>query len=206
MHWAHCSIAHFQVPKTLTLTRDDNVIISSIFIRIKTDFRITCFALNLALKQRLEETRKWPSHSTATGWQAFLFPIKFQHYASCLLLLLTFWGTSSVIKLSNWMHLFPMNKSASWLPSRTIRIKLTIQMMHKTNGLFVLLKKLWHVFVLNSSTKILNVNESRSKVYVTKGYTVIHRVFKFLFLFFTQGIWWALSNLSQCRLILGYIL
>ena len=47
------------------------------------------------------------------------------------------------------MHLFPMNKSASFLPSRTIRIKLTTadycvarntQMIHKTNERFVLHK------------------------------------------------------------------
>ena len=47
------------------------------------------------------------------------------------------------------MHLFPMNKLASFLPSRTIRIKLTTadyrvaqntQMIHKTNERFVLHK------------------------------------------------------------------
>ena len=124
--------------------------------------------------------------------------------------LLTFWGTSSVIKFSNWMHLFPMNKSASWLLSRTIRIKLTTQMMHKTNGLFVLHKKnsnsSLYLTALMVQNHRINVNQSLSKVYVINGYAVIHRVFKFLFLFFTQGIWLALSNLSQCRLILGYIL
>ena len=66
------------------------VIMSFIFIRIKNHFHITCFALSLALKQRLWETRKWPSHSTVTGWQEFLFPIKFQHYASRLLLFVDF--------------------------------------------------------------------------------------------------------------------
>ena len=49
------------------------------------NIHITCFALSLALKQRLGLTQKWPSHSTVTGWQEFLFPIKFQHYASRLL-------------------------------------------------------------------------------------------------------------------------
>ena len=39
--------------------------------------------------------------------------------------LLTCRGRSSEIKVTNWMYLFPMNKSASCLPSRTIRIKLT---------------------------------------------------------------------------------
>ena len=92
------------------------------------------------------------------------------------------------------MYLFPMNKSASCigLPSRTIRIKLTTgtanycvaqntQMIHNTNGHFVL-----HVFALNSSNSSIhrfNSKQSLSKVYVTKGYTVTHRVFKFLFLF-----------------------
>ena len=66
------------------------VIMSFFFIRIKKDFHITCFALSLALKQRLGETWKWPSHSTVTGWQEFLFPIKFQHYASRLLLFVDF--------------------------------------------------------------------------------------------------------------------
>ena len=90
------------------------------------------------------------------------------------------------------MHLFPMNKSASCLPSRTIRTKLATatinyriaqntQIIHKTSGHFVL-----HVFALNSSNRSIprfNSKQSLSKVYVTKGYTVIHRVFKFLFLF-----------------------
>ena len=51
----------------------------------------------------------------------------------------------------NWMYLLPMNKSASFLSSRTIRIKLTTaaanysvaqntQMIHKTDGHFVLHK------------------------------------------------------------------
>ena len=54
------------------------------------------------------------------------------------------------MKFTNWMCLFP-NKSASCLPSRTIRIKLTTatanycvaqnaQMMHKMKGHFVLHK------------------------------------------------------------------
>ena len=51
---------------------------------------MTCFAFSLALKQRLGETRTWPSHSTVTGWQEFLVPIKLQHYASRLLFLLNF--------------------------------------------------------------------------------------------------------------------
>ena len=63
---------------------------SFFFIRIKKHFHITCFALSLALKQRIRETRKWPSQSTVTWWQEFLSPIKFQHYASRLLLFVDF--------------------------------------------------------------------------------------------------------------------
>ena len=116
--------------------------------------------------------------------------------------LLTFWGTSSVIKFTNWMYLFPMNKSESCLPSRTIRSKLATatvnyrvaqntQMIHKTSGHFVL-----HAFALNSSNSSIhrfNSKQSLSKVYVTKRYTVIHRVFKFLFLFLPKefGEHWA---------------
>ena len=119
--------------------------------------------------------------------------------------LLTFWATSSVIKFTNWMYLFPMNKLASCLPSRTIRTKLTTatanygvaqstQMILKTSGHFVLHK--------NSNTPLhlialivhpINSNQSLRKVYVTKGYTVIHRVFKFLFFFLPKefGEHWA---------------
>ena len=57
---------------------------SFIFVRLKKHFHIICFALSLALKQRLGETRKWPSHTTVTGWQEFLLPIRFQLYASRL--------------------------------------------------------------------------------------------------------------------------
>ena len=51
---------------------------------------MTCFAFSTALKQRLWETRKCPSHSTVTGCQEFLVPIKLQHYASRLLLFVEF--------------------------------------------------------------------------------------------------------------------
>ena len=61
------------------------VIMSFTLFRIKNRIHITCFALSLALKQRIGLSRKWPSHSTVTGWQEFLFPITFQNYASRLL-------------------------------------------------------------------------------------------------------------------------
>ena len=67
--------------------------------------------------------------------------------------LLTFWGTSSVMKFTNWMYLFPMNKSASCFPSRTIRIKLSTataiiaspkihKMIHKTERTLCFTQKL----------------------------------------------------------------
>ena len=122
------------------------LIMSFIFIRIKYHG----FALSLVLKQRLGVWNGL-AHSTVTGWQECLVPIKFQHLLAVYFLWLTFWGKSSVIKFTNWMYLFPMNKSASCLPSRTIRIKLTTatanyfvaqntQMIHKRNGHFVLHK------------------------------------------------------------------
>ena len=68
------------------------------------------------------------------------FPIKFQRYASSLLLFAEFLGTSSVIKFTYWMYLFPMNKSPSCFPSRTIRIKLSTATAIIASGHFVLHK------------------------------------------------------------------
>ena len=86
------------------------------------------------------------------GNKSFLFPIKFQHFVSRLLFCWLFEVRVQFSSLTfNWMYLLPMNKSASFLSSRTIRIKLTTatanysfaqntQMIHKTDGHFVLHK------------------------------------------------------------------
>ena len=51
---------HFGVPNTLTFKMRLNVKMNFICMRIKNHFHINGFGLSLALKQRLERTRKWP--------------------------------------------------------------------------------------------------------------------------------------------------
>ena len=86
------------------------------------------------------------------GGKSFFFPWNFNSMLAVYFFWLTFWGKSSVIKFTNWMYLFPMNKSASCLPSRTTYVNLTdysysyycvaqnTQMIHKTNEHFALHK------------------------------------------------------------------
>ena len=51
---------HFGLPNTFTFKVRLSVKMSFISMRIKNHFHINDFGLSLALKQRLERTRKWP--------------------------------------------------------------------------------------------------------------------------------------------------
>ena len=51
---------HFGLPNTFTFKMRLSVKMSFISMRIKNHFHINDFVLSLALKQRLERTRKWP--------------------------------------------------------------------------------------------------------------------------------------------------
>ena len=107
----HCSIGHFQVPKTVTFkTRlrakpfcDNEFLLH----QNKKAFSYHLLCTQPCFETEAWETWKWPSHSTVTGWQEFLFPIKFQHYGSRLLLFVDFlrYEFSNKFQFTNWMYL-----------------------------------------------------------------------------------------------------